>query len=156
MQNVLKRFMLIGAASLFLLPAIAHSQVKQGNETEKTMRRVVRFFDDEINAGRLTPKQAMDYVQCAQKEAREAYLKSPEGKEFEKYLKQYGLSLGMDRDGEALIEAYKKMSATEKTAFEAENRKAVKAQEPFQDQAEEHCMKKLGVRVPPGRAWGRY
>jgi hypothetical protein len=151
--------MLVGAASFFLLPAVAYSQTKAQLENEELMKHVFEFFDDVIQAGKLTPKQAIDYIQCAQNDAGEAYSKSPEGKESEKYLNKYGVKLDVNNEAansEAVLGAYKKMSAQERAAFEARLLKMKEEQEPFEDQAEVRCMKKLGIKVPPGRAWGRY
>jgi hypothetical protein len=166
MQKVLKRFMLIGAISLSLSPVIAHSQAQVDEEamqemlemldpdfsqkelSDEMLEGVAKFtFEEEIQKGKLSSKQATAYVKCAQKDYGESYSKSPEAQKHKETMQQYKEYL------DPL--APKKMSAEKKAAFMVDFEKARKVLEPLQEQSEERCMKKLGLKVPRGKVWGR-
>ncbi|MDR2188364.1 MAG: hypothetical protein LBE62_09975 [Azonexus sp.] len=155
MPNILKRLVLVGAASLFLLPAITYSQTKAQREDEKLKELVTRYFDDLIEKGALTQQKAFDYVKCTRTEYQNAALESPKAQALRKeYFDRFGLEMGSD--SQLVMAAYQKMSAEKKAEFNAFPLKMVDENERLQDVSEERCMKTLGVKVPPGRAWGRY
>jgi catalase len=104
-------------------------------------------FEEEIQAGKLTTKQATAYVQCTQKDYSESYSKSPEAQKHKETMQQYKEYL------DPLTP--KKMSAQKKADFMADFEKARLVFEPLQKQSEERCMKKLGLKVPRGKVWGR-
>jgi len=157
MQKILKPLILIGAMFLFLSPVIAHAQEEEQDEAETIEQVATSTLGEEIRAGKVTEKQAINYVRCAQKDFREAYFKSPEiNRQNMNIEKKYGVGTPTGGDVEIDAQALKNMNAKEKTAFVTDIQKATKALEPLQDQAEERCMKKLGVKVPIGKIWGRH
>jgi len=160
MQKILKPLILIGAMFLFLSPVIAHAQEEEQDEAETIEQLATFTLGDEIRAGKVTEKQAINYARCVQKDFLEAYVKSPEiNRQNMNIEKKYGVSMPTATgrgDVEIDAQALKNMNTKEKTAFVTDIQKATKALEPLQDQAEERCMKKLGVKVPIGKIWGRH
>ena len=147
MQAVLKRFILIGVASLFLSPIAAFSQDEDENEDENAPpptreqmwgeehdklceQYAPGAFRNEIKAGKMTQEQAIAYFKCANKDYAFSLRDSPEAQGY----------------AGAMFAA--KVGSKEFIA-------AQKGIEKFQNQAEERCMKKLGMKVTRGKAFGR-
>jgi hypothetical protein len=139
--------MWIVAISLFLLPTIASAQEADADQAktinEEAIKAAVGFLNEEIQAGKLTKAQAISYVRCSQQDYHAAFVKSPYGISLNNMLKS-----AANADGETVVDAemLKKMKTLDKERQAAEQLK---------DQAEERCMKKLGVKVPVGKIWGR-
>ena len=143
MQAVLKRFILTGAASLFLSPIAAFSQDEDappqawGEEHEKLSEQSAPFtFKNEIKTGKMTREQAIAYSKCANKDYAFSLRDSAEA---QGYLKTALLDVMEGR----VKEGSKELIAAQKGI------------EKFQNQAEDRCMKKLGMKVTPGKVFGR-
>lgn len=142
--------MLLGAASLLLLPVAALSQQKKGMSdladadwtqmkmTQDQAEEVAKgIFREDIRAGRLTQKQAGEYFRCTEEDYAANFAKNPDAKKYRDALKR--------------MEQLEEMSDAEKAKYDAEMKESAKVMERLHAQSEDKCVKQLGLQIKPGR-----
>jgi hypothetical protein len=137
MQKLSKRFMLIGAVSLFFMPVVAlsqdWSQMKITQEQAEEYAKMI--YKKDIAAGKLTPKQAGAYFKCSEEDYAVSLSKSPDAKKYAAALER--------------LQQLDRMSASEKAKYDAEMKTLNEAAEKLRSQSQDKCVKQLGLKTKP-------
>lgn len=119
----------------------ARMTAKKGMSQEDAEMMARRVFGEDIQAEKLTLRQAADYTKCAHEDYGILFMKTPEGKRARKNLKS--------------MQRYDEMNARKKAKLEMEMDQSDKEMRKLQNRSESRCMKKLGLDVPHGKVFGR-
>jgi hypothetical protein len=119
-----------------LASAVSRKREMSQADMEKMARLVL---GDEIRSGKLTLRQAADYMKCTQETYAKNFYGTPTGKEY----------LGI------LSRLSEQNSLKGRTSLQAELDRLMPELKKYQDKAEALCTKKLGVSVPKGKVFGQ-